>query len=68
MTERAQIYKITILMHDCVHGTLFASRRWNRVVGGLAAALTGVDFRTFARLHARHHRDYGRADDLQGLD
>jgi fatty acid desaturase len=64
----AQIYKMTILMHDCVHGTLFASRRWNRVVGGLAAALTGVEFRTFARLHARHHREYGRTDDPQGLD
>ena len=63
-----QIYKATILLHDCVHGTLFASRRWNRVIGQFAAALTGVDFGTFARLHATHHRRYGRADDPQGVD
>jgi fatty acid desaturase len=64
----AEIYKVTILLHDCVHGTLFSSRRWNRIVGGVAAALTGVEFKTFARLHAKHHQRYGRPDDPQGDD
>jgi fatty acid desaturase len=64
----ARIYKVTILLHDCVHGTLFAQRRWNRLVGRLAAASTGVEFKAFARLHAKHHRRYGQADDPQGED
>jgi fatty acid desaturase len=64
----AQIYKATILTHDCVHGTLFAERRWNRRVGWLAGALAGLDFMAFARLHATHHRRYGQPDDPQGDD
>jgi fatty acid desaturase len=63
-----QIYKTTILVHDCVHGTLFATRRWNRRVGWLAGALVGLDFKAFARLHATHHRRYGQPDDPQGDD
>lgn len=64
----SQIYKVTILLHDCVHGTLFSSRRCNRIIGGTAAALTGVEFKTFAGLHAKHHQRYGQPDDPQGDD
>src|SRR5580658_6694789 len=64
----ARIYKTTILLHDCVHGSLFATRQANRLVGRLAAALSGIEFKTFARLHASHHRRYGEPGDPQGMD
>lgn len=61
------LYRITIVMHDCVHRTLFRSPRINDRVGLLLAAVTGIDIRRFRTLHSRHHRTFGRADDPQGF-
>lgn len=44
-------------MHQTVHLNLFArSRRWNRALGKVAAALIGVDFDTYRSFHLDHHR------------
>jgi fatty acid desaturase len=61
------LYRITVVMHDCTHHTLFKSRRLNGVVGVLLGALTGVDFNSFCHQHWRHHRSYGRDGDPQGF-
>ena len=60
------MYRITIVMHDCAHETLFPSRRLNRVVGTLLGAAAGLSFRAYTRLHRRHHQRAGLADDPQG--
>jgi acyl-lipid omega-6 desaturase (Delta-12 desaturase) len=62
------MYRLTIVMHDCVHGTLFQSRRANRVLGVVTGAVSGIEFHAFARLHSKHHRLLGRNDDPQGPD
>lgn len=62
------MYRLTMVMHECVHGTLFASRRANRIVGAAVGALSGIEFHAFARLHWRHHRRTGESDDPQGFD
>jgi fatty acid desaturase len=61
------LYKITIVMHDCVHRTLFRSPRVNDWIGLLLGAVTGIDVRRFRTQHWRHHRMYGRAEDPQGF-
>lgn len=61
------LYRITVVMHDCTHHTLFVSRTINARVGLLLGALTGVDFHRFCVQHWRHHRLYGRAGDPQGF-
>ena len=61
-----QFHKLTILLHECIHGSLFATRRLNIRVGILAAALAGTSFRSFQRAHMQHHRHNGSADDLEG--
>jgi fatty acid desaturase len=61
------LYRITIVMHDCVHRTLFRSPRVNDCVGMLLGAMTGIDLRRFRALHGKHHRLYGRAEDPQGF-
>jgi fatty acid desaturase len=61
------LYKVTIVMHDCVHGTLFRSSRVNDRVGRSLGAVTGIDVRRFAAQHWKHHRTYGRAEDPQGF-
>jgi fatty acid desaturase len=62
------MYRLTIVMHDCIHGTLFVSPRANSVVGVLAGAASGIEFHAFARLHRKHHRVFGAPDDPQGPD
>lgn len=61
------LYRITVVMHDCTHHTLFVSRTTNARVGLLLGALSGVDFHRFCVQHWRHHRLYGRAGDPQGF-
>jgi fatty acid desaturase len=60
------MYRMTVVMHDCVHETLLPSPRLNRIVGTMLGAAAGISFRAFARLHRRHHRRAGLADDPQG--
>jgi omega-6 fatty acid desaturase (delta-12 desaturase) len=61
------LYRITIVMHDCIHGTLFRSSRVNDWMGRSLGALTGIDVRRFRAQHWKHHRTYGRAEDPQGF-
>jgi beta-carotene hydroxylase len=62
------MYRLTMIMHDCLHGTLFTSAKVNRAVGITAGALSGIEFHAFARLHRRHHAIVGQPDDPQGPD
>ena len=61
------LYKVTIVMHDCVHRTLFRSSRVNDWIGRSLGAVTGIDVRRFRAQHWQHHRTYGRAEDPQGF-
>jgi len=61
-------YRMTFILHDCSHGTLFASRAENEVVGRLTAALLVMSFPTYRRLHLLHHKHYRRAGDPQASD
>jgi fatty acid desaturase len=60
------MYRMTVVMHDCAHATLFPSRLLNRLVGTLLGAAAGLSFRAFAGLHRHHHERVGLADDPQG--
>jgi fatty acid desaturase len=61
------LYRVTVVMHDCTHHTLFRQRRLNATVGLVLGAFSGVDFDSFCRQHWQHHRSYGRTDDPQGF-
>lgn len=61
-------YRMTFILHDCCHATLFASRRENQAVGWLTAALLLTSYPSFRRQHFIHHQHYRRADDPQGVD
>jgi fatty acid desaturase len=61
------VYRLTVVMHDCTHHTLFGSRRLNESAGSLLGAITGIDFRSFSEQHWRHHRSYGEPGDPQGF-
>ncbi|HZF29094.1 MAG TPA: fatty acid desaturase [Gammaproteobacteria bacterium] len=61
------LYRVSIVMHDCGHRTLFRNPRGNDRVGRVLGALTGIDYHNFGRLHWRHHRVYGEAGDPQAF-
>lgn len=59
----AYIYKLTIVLHECGHRTLFTSRRVNEMVGRACAGLLGVSYAGFTSSHWDHHRYCGTRDE-----
>jgi fatty acid desaturase len=59
------LYRLTMVMHDCGHATLFTKRSTNDRVGKFLGYVTGVDFGRFKQLHWEHHRCYGLPGDPQ---
>ena len=51
-----------ILMHDCAHGSFFASRVVNESVGFVTGVLTLTPFAQWRRDHALHHASSGDLD------
>ena len=47
--------RVFIIFHDCCHGSFFASRRANRVLGYVTGVLTLTPFDSWQRAHAEHH-------------
>jgi fatty acid desaturase len=55
---------LAVLMHECGHGTLFASRRANEIVGQwLCAYPVMTDMHRYAAGHTGHHRYAGTPQD-----
>src|SRR4051812_17500019 len=51
-----------IVFHDCTHGSFFASRRANRVVGIACGLLVYTPFHSWRHEHAVHHASAGDLD------
>jgi omega-6 fatty acid desaturase (delta-12 desaturase) len=51
-----------ILMHDCAHGSFFASRAMNDTLGFVTGVLTLTPFAQWRRDHAIHHASSGDLD------
>ena len=56
------LVKTFILMHDCAHGSLFASRRVTETVGFVTGVITMTPFGQWRRDHALHHASSGDLD------
>jgi omega-6 fatty acid desaturase (delta-12 desaturase) len=54
--------RIFILFHDCCHGSFFASRRANTILGYIAGILTFTPFEQWRRAHSIHHESVGDLD------
>jgi omega-6 fatty acid desaturase (delta-12 desaturase) len=48
-----------ILFHDCTHGSLFESKRSNRIAGTLLGLLLFMPFESWRHSHAVHHATAG---------
>ncbi len=56
------LVRIFIFFHDCCHGSFFASRRANRILGHITGALTFTPFADWQQVHAEHHATAGDLD------
>ena len=56
------IIRTFIFMHDCAHGSFFASRRVNDAVGYVTGVLTLTPLAQWRRDHALHHASSGDLD------
>ena len=64
----AYVYKLTILMHECCHRTLFGARRTNDRVGLVAGGFLVTSYDAFCRAHWQHHRHCGTDEDGEESD
>ncbi len=62
------IYRLSLVMHDCGHQSLFVDPQLNQRVGLLLSALIGVDFKAYVAEHQLHHQNYGTPNDPQGFN
>ena len=58
----ALLVRTFVLMHDCAHGSFFASRRGNQIVGNITGVLTLIPFEHWRHEHALHHASAGDLD------
>lgn len=63
------LVRIFIVQHDCGHGSFFASRRANDLLGVLCSLLTLAPYAAWRRQHAGHHGVWNHLDRrASGLD
>ncbi|XXJ18363.1 fatty acid desaturase [Desulfovibrio caledoniensis] len=62
LLESLLLVRIFVIFHDCVHGSLFASRRANLVLGYISGILTFTPFTYWQRNHLVHHGAYANLD------
>jgi omega-6 fatty acid desaturase (delta-12 desaturase) len=64
----ALLVRVFIVQHDCGHGSFFASRRANTLVGRLCSLITLTPFANWARQHSIHHGNWSTLDPRYGSD
>jgi len=62
------LVRIFIFFHDCCHGSFFASRRANTILGYVTGILTFTPYEDWRRAHAGHHATAGDLDRRGGGD
>ena len=64
----AYVYKLTILMHECCHRTLFRARSTNDRIGLVCGGFLVSSYDGFCRAHWQHHRHCGTDEDGEESD
>jgi omega-6 fatty acid desaturase (delta-12 desaturase) len=62
----ALLIRVFIVQHDCGHGSFFASRRANTIVGRVCSLATFTPYANWSRQHGLHHADWNNLDRTGG--
>ncbi len=60
------LVRVFIVQHDCGHGSFFASRRANALVGRACSLITMTPYDNWGRQHGQHHADWNNLDRTGG--
>jgi len=58
----ALLVRVFIIQHDCGHGSFFASKRANNLMGMFCSMLTLTPYANWRRQHAGHHANWNNLD------
>jgi omega-6 fatty acid desaturase (delta-12 desaturase) len=58
----ALLVRVFIVQHDCGHGSFFASRRANDLMGTICSVFTLTPYANWRRQHAAHHANWNNLD------
>ena len=58
----ALLVRVFIVQHDCGHGSFFASRRANDLLGMACSMITLTPYENWRRQHAGHHANWNNLD------
>ncbi len=58
----AFLVRTFIVQHDCGHGSFFAGRRANDMVGRICGVLTLAPYQNWRRQHSQHHANWNNLD------
>jgi acyl-lipid omega-6 desaturase (Delta-12 desaturase) len=64
----ALLLRVFIIQHDCGHGSFFATRRANAVVGRLCSLFTFTPYANWGRQHGLHHAHWNDLERRTGAD
>jgi len=56
------VVRVFIISHDCGHGSFFASKRANTIIGFITGVLSFTPYQQWRWEHARHHSTSGDLD------
>ena len=62
------LHRLFFPLHDCIHYSLFPTKRENRAIGALLSALLGTSFDAIRDQHMAHHRDFATPEDPGAAD
>lgn len=62
LAASAFLVRVFIVQHDCGHGSFFASKRGNDILGAICGVLTLAPYAHWRRQHARHHANWNNLD------
>ena len=61
-------HRLFFPLHDCIHYSLFPTRRETRGFGSMVSSLLGTTFDSIRDQHLDHHRDFGKIADPGASD
>lgn len=56
------LVRVFIIFHDCCHGSFFANKKANRIVGTITGIMTFCPYDQWKGSHSRHHATSGNLD------
>lgn len=56
------LVRVFIIQHDCGHGSFFAERRRNTIVGWVCSFFSTIPYTYWSRVHAFHHGHVGQLE------